>query len=94
MKGLLFLSRLALICNLLFAVCLVFQRIPETGLPDAVKGTVLVLGWILPVFINFSLIIAYLINALLTKATSVPAWLIITNILFFIAQVLIQIVFA
>jgi hypothetical protein len=94
MKGLLFLSRLALICNTLFVACLVFQHTPELGLPQGVKGTVVVLGWILPLFINFSVIIAYLINAIRKKVAGLPAWLIITNILFFIAQVLIQIVFA
>lgn len=94
MKGLLFLSRLALICNVLFVACLVFQRTPDLGLPDAVKGTVLVLGWFLPLLINFSLIIAYLVNAIRRKTMPIRPWLIITNILFFIAQVLIQIVFA
>jgi hypothetical protein len=93
MKGLLFLSRLALICNVLFLACLVFQHTPDLDLPQVVKGTVLVLGWFLPLFINFAVIISYLVNAIRKKVVTVPAWLTITNMLFFIAQVLIQIIF-
>ena len=87
-------SRLALICNVLFLACLVFQHTPDLGLPQAVSGTVLVLGWFLPIFINFALIIAYLVNAVRRKIAPVKSWLVTTNILFFIAQVLIQILFA
>lgn len=87
-------SRLALICNVLFLVCLFMQRVADPGLPEAVKGTVIVLGWILAIFLNFACILAYLINAIRRKVTSVRPWLIITNVLFFIAQVLIQIIFA
>lgn len=87
-------SRVALICNLLFVACYVLQRIPDPGLSQGVIGIVALLGWMLPLFINFALVIAYLINAIRKRVMLVPSWLIITNVLFFIAQVLIQIVFA
>lgn len=94
MKGLLFLARLALICNVFFLACLVFQRVPDPHLPQAVVGVMAILGIVLAFFINLAFIIAYLVNVLRKRQVPVAPWLVITNIVFFIAQVLIQIIFA
>ena len=95
MKGLLFLARLALICNALFLVCLASRYVEQLdNLSQGIKGTILVLGWFLPLFLNFAVILAYLINVLRKKGGGIASWLIITIILFFISQVLIQIIFA
>lgn len=86
-------SRLALICNMAFLACLVFQHTPDLHLPQLVNGTILVLGWFVAVFLNFALVIAYLINAIRKRVLNIKPWLIITNVLFFIAQILIQLIF-
>jgi hypothetical protein len=64
MKGLLFLARVALICNVLFLACLVLQRTPDLIGSQAVRGTMIVLGWFLAPFINLAANIGYLITRL------------------------------
>jgi hypothetical protein len=86
MKRLLFLARLALICNLLFMVCLVLQRRPDTFSSQAVKGTVIVLGWLIAPFLNFAANTAYFIVRLKGKNLNFPLWLAVTNFLFLLLQ--------
>lgn len=86
MKGLLFLARMALICNVLFLVCLVMQRTPDLIGSQAVRGTVIVLGWFLAPFINLSANIGWLIRLLGKKEMNLPVWLGVTNLLFLLLQ--------
>jgi hypothetical protein len=86
MKRLLFLARLALICNVLFLVCLVLQRRPDSIESQAVKGTMIVLGWFLAPFINFAANTGYLILRLSGKSLNFPVWLAVTNLLFLVLQ--------
>ena len=86
MKGLLFLSRLALICNVLFLLCLVLQRTHDFINIEGVKGTIIILGWFLAPFINFLANILWLYRLISKRSVNLPAWLAVTNLLFLILQ--------
>ncbi|MDB5210287.1 MAG: hypothetical protein JWQ30_1114 [Sediminibacterium sp.] len=86
MKGLLFLSRVALFCNVLFLACLVLQRTPDLITAQSVKGTMIVLGWFLAPFINLSANIGYLIRVIGKKEINLPVWLAVTNLVFVVFQ--------
>lgn len=86
MKGLLFLARLALICNVLFLVCVVFQRTPDFISSQAVKATMVILGILLAPFVNLAANIAYLIARVRRRTASFPSWLAFTNFLFLIFE--------
>lgn len=86
MKGLLFLARLALICNVLFIVCLVLQRTPDFITVRDITGIIVVLGWFLAPFVNLAANIAYLIQRLGKKEMKFPAWLAVTNLLFLLLE--------
>jgi hypothetical protein len=86
MKGLLFLARVALFCNVLFLACLLLQRTPDLIGSQAVKGTVIVLGWFLAPFINLSANIGYLIRVMGKKPANLPVWLAVANLLFLLFQ--------
>ncbi len=86
MKALLFLARLALICNVLFLVCLVLQRTPDFISSQAVKGTLIVLGVFLAPFVNLAANIGYLVRVLSKRSVNLPVWLAVTNLLFLCFQ--------
>ena len=86
MKALLFLARLALICNVLFLVCLVLQRVPDFISSQAVKGTLIVLGIFLAPFVNLAANIGYLVRVMGKKTVNLPVWLAVTNLLFLFIQ--------
>ncbi|MEO7531934.1 MAG: hypothetical protein ABIS69_11000 [Sediminibacterium sp.] len=86
MKGLLFLARMALICNVLFLGCLVLQRTPDLITAQSVKGTIVVLGWLLAPFVNLAANIGYLIRVMSKKEVNLPVWLAVTNLLFLALQ--------
>jgi len=90
MKGLLFLSRLALICNVLFALCLLLQRTHDFINIEGVKGTVIVLGWLLAPFINFSATVWWLTRLIRKQAVNLPTWLGVTNLLFLCTQIFVH----
>ena len=90
MKGLLFLSRLALICNVLFLACLVLQRTPDFITAQDVKGVMIVLGWFLAPFINLAANIGVLIRKLAKRPIAVPVWLIVSNFSFLVVQIFIH----
>ncbi len=86
MKGLLFLARLALICNVLFLVCLLMQRTHDFIGMQAVNGMIITLGWILAPFINLAANIGYLIRKMRKRASNIPVWLAVTNLLILLLQ--------
>jgi hypothetical protein len=51
MRLLLFLSRVAFICNLFFILCL-FIRYTHLSLPESLNGFIIIVGWILSVIMN------------------------------------------
>lgn len=86
MRKLLFLNRLALICNFLFLVCLILQRTKDFIPNQDLKGLIIILGWflsfILSIIVNFSALILFMRK----REIGVPNWLVITNLLFFIIE--------
>ncbi|MES2331428.1 MAG: hypothetical protein V4539_17620 [Bacteroidota bacterium] len=61
-------------------------------MPQAVIGTMVVLGLVLSPFINLAANISYLITRLRKKTSLIPAWLVVTNFLFLLAQILIDLI--
>ncbi len=90
MKGLLFLARLALICNVLFLLCLLLQRTDNFINTEGVKGTIIVLGWVLAPFINFSVNVWWLTRLIRQQSMNLPAWLGVTNLLFLCVQIFVH----
>ncbi|MBI2273892.1 MAG: hypothetical protein EPO58_05380 [Chitinophagaceae bacterium] len=86
MKGLLFLARLALICNALFLFCLVMQRVTDIIPPGSIKSTIIVLGWFLAPFINMAVNVWLVSRKILGKNQNIPGWLAVTNLLFLLLQ--------
>lgn len=86
MRKLLFLHRLALICNLFFIVCLVLQRTHDIIPNQDIKGLIILLGWLLSPFLNLAANIWYLVLLLKKQMTTVPVWLVVTNLLFLLFQ--------
>lgn len=87
MKAVAFLSRFALICNILFVFCLVMQFSKLVINSFAVNSTIVTLGWIVAPFINLVVCILYLFRAVARKPLGAPAWLVTLNIIFLFAQI-------
>jgi hypothetical protein len=90
MKGLLFLSRLAFICNVLFGVCVLIQRVPNFIINTAIVSTIGVLGWFLAPFLNLAVNIVYVFLFIRKKQDLLPGWLMLTNLLFLLAQIFVH----
>jgi hypothetical protein len=89
MRWLLFLSRVAFICNIFFvlAFCLQLGRwLPNEHLAEMI----IILGYILGFIFNPIVNLCYLITVIISrqKIKIVPAWLLTANILFLVMQVL------
>lgn len=90
MRWLLFLSRVAFICNLLFVVSALLQWkafIPNAG----VVSTIVIGGYFLAVFVFSPLVnVLYVVQALVKKnlVLEVPRWLVVSNVLFFLVQII------
>lgn len=90
MKGILFLARLALICNGLFLVCLVLQRTPSLIQVQDITSIIVILGWLLAPFVNLAAVIAWLVRRLQNKLVNFPVWLAVTNLLFLFLQIFVH----
>jgi len=90
MRALSFLSRFAFICNILFVVCLVFQRIHDPIDSTAVKATIITLGWFISPFLNLAVCIRYGIVLISKRILTVAIWLVVTNFLFLLLQIFVH----
>ena len=88
MRKLLFFSRVAFICNVCFLVTFLMQY--SSWLPSHVfSSTLLILGNVFALFMNFGVNVFYGILLLNRKELlEIPRWLIISNFLFFIIQLI------
>jgi hypothetical protein len=89
MRWLLFLSRLALICNLIFIPAFVLQI--RNFISDAVFSSyVIIIGFVLAFLFNPVTNLCYLVLFFINKKALaiVPGWLIVINILFLILQLI------
>jgi hypothetical protein len=87
MKGVLFLSRLAFICNVLFVFGVLLQRLPDFIRIDDVKSIIGVLGWFVAPFLSIAVNISYVFLLFRKKLQFLPVWLTVTNFLFLLAEI-------
>lgn len=89
MRWLLFLSRLAFICNLFFLLSASLQ-VYDWAQNSEVNSTILIIGYFLALLLNPLTNLFYLVAAMLRKklTEAVPLWLIIFNIIFLVIQLL------
>jgi hypothetical protein len=87
MRWLLFISRLAFICNILFVVSLIAQRVEHVFTNADVNNYIIILGWIVSPFLNLSAAIIFSISFIQKKQNKVSRWLLVTNNLFLIFQI-------
>lgn len=81
MKWLRFLSRLAFICGLCFllSLSLLFRNWTND---DAITSTIIMIGYVMGLIIVPFTLLCYLVVALSGRKLGVPAWLVVSNILF------------
>ena len=87
MRWLLFLSKLAFICNLAFLVSFVFKATNWLSNHD-IKAYIIIIGWVLSAIFNPVVVFIYLILFWVKRKTLavVPVWMIVMNILFLFLQ--------
>ena len=95
MRWLSFLSKLALVCNIFFLVSVALQF--NSFLEDqAIVSTIVIIGYALAVFI-FTPLVNMIYFALLVLRKKlfdvVPKWLVLTNFIFLLLQILYVILF-
>ena len=88
MRWLLFLSRLAFVCNCFFLLALSFQFGRWFQNQDA-EATVIIIGYFMSALLNPAALVCYALLFLVKRAglNPVPKWLMIANSLFLIFQV-------
>jgi hypothetical protein len=89
MRLLRFLSRLAFICNICFLLVSLLRYVPAP--PDnALVSDIIVLGYFGPIAVNLFVNVIVVLLFLLRRvwASGVPRWLLITNFVFFVLQIL------
>lgn len=89
MRLLRFLSRLAFICNICFLLISLLQYLPAP--PDnALIADIIILGYFGPIAVNFfvNLIVLILFALRRVWASGVPRWLLITNFVFFVIEII------
>jgi hypothetical protein len=87
-----FFSRFALICNIAFILCLLFQRVDTVIPSNDINNGIVVLGWIVAPIANIIVCLLYLVRLLTKKPLGVRIWLALTNFLFLITQIFVQII--
>ena len=89
MRWLLFVSRVAFICNICFLFAFSLQ-LTNWIRNEQLSSTLVVSGYVMGFFINPLVVLCYLFTWLVSrrKLKSVPAWLITANILFLVIQIL------
>ncbi|MBX2930489.1 MAG: hypothetical protein KF781_00925 [Chitinophagaceae bacterium] len=86
MRWLLFISRVALICNVCYVLSVIGRYFNVEQLHEDVVNTIVILGFV-AVFLNILVTIIWLITVLITKKP-VSLWLGIINVLFLVFQLL------
>jgi hypothetical protein len=84
-----FLSRVALLCNVLFLYCWYLQDATTNFINNKdINATILVLGYIVSPILNIILNFWWLIMFISKKQTMAPAWLLRLNLVIFLFQIL------
>jgi hypothetical protein len=87
MRWLLFLSKLAFICNLAFLLSFLL-RITNWLSNRDIHAYIIIIGWVLSVLFNPFTVLCYLLFFLLKRKyiLAVPGWLIVVNVFFLFLQ--------
>lgn len=90
MRWLLFLARVAFICNLFFIACVIFRYKDVIG-GESLRGFIVIVGWLIAPIITVIVNVLYLALFLLKKQPGVliPGWLLVFNIIIQLAQLII-----
>lgn len=85
-----FLSRVALLCNVLFLYCWYLQNATSNFINNKdINAVILILGWLTSPFLNLIINIWWLILLIRKKQLITPKWLLRTNLVVFIFQIFI-----
>ncbi len=87
MRHLLFLNKVAFVCNILFIVSLIARRVENVFTNQDINNYIIILGWIVSPILNMALNIAALYFFFQKKETELPKWLLLVNLLFFLSQI-------
>jgi hypothetical protein len=87
MRWLLFLSKLAFVCNLAFLVSFLFRVTNWLEYQD-MKAYIIIIGWVLGIVFNPLVVLCYLLFFLFKRKSlaAVPGWLMVTNTVFLFLQ--------
>jgi uncharacterized membrane protein len=89
MRWLLFLSRLAFLCNVFFLLAVSLHLFPWFRNEDA-QATVIILGYVMVAllnpFANLCYLVLFLSNGI--KLQAVPRWLLFSNAIFLLLQII------
>lgn len=87
MRWLLFISRVAFLCNICFILCMLMLYFKDFVHNQSINNYIIILGYsgfFLNLFLNF-----FIVKALYgKKQTFIPAWLVVFNLFVFILQVI------
>lgn len=86
MKPLLFTTRLALICNLLFLVCVAIQRTHDFVGNEQLNNYIIILGWFMAPILNLAVNLWWAVLFVMGKAPTNGRWLFLVNVLFLLLQ--------
>ena len=86
MRLLLFLSRVAFICNLFFVVCLLMRH-TSIYIPASLHEFIIITGWILSFCINFLFVCTVVVFRILKKDAPIVSWIVIFNTFCFLFQI-------
>jgi len=90
MRWLLFLYRVAFICNLFFIACVVFRYKDVIG-DQSLRGFIVVIGWLLAPIITVIANVLFITLLILKKKpqATIALWLLVFNIIMQLAQLII-----
>ena len=85
MRWLLFLSRLAFICNIFFLLAFSLQ-LSNWVKEEQITSTIVILGYVMGFSLNPIVNLCYLVTGIISrkKLAIVPLWLIVANVLFLV----------
>ncbi|MDP3394184.1 hypothetical protein [Sediminibacterium sp.] len=92
MRPLLFATRMAFICNMLFILCLIVQRTYDFIPNKDLSAMVVLLGWIVAPIQNLIANIWYGLVLVSKSTIRLPLWIAVTNMVLLIIQFIVFII--
>ncbi len=92
MRPLLFATRMAFICNMLFILCLIIQRTYDFIPNKDLSGMIILLGWIVAPIQNLIANIWYGLVLVSKSTIRLPLWIAVTNLVLLAIQFIVYII--